>query len=60
MTGNDVSEEYSLISDAVIEHPKYPAPIIFKEGVSDDDPNYLLKCLTLYPAKPKVPAWLKN
>ena len=28
------------------------------KAVSEDDPNFLLKTITLYPSKPKVPAWL--
>lgn len=26
--------------------------------MSEDDPNFLFKTFTLYPSKPKVPAWL--
>ncbi len=28
------------------------------KAVSEEDPNFLLKTFTLYPSKPKVPAWL--
>ena len=26
--------------------------------MSEEDPNFLLKSVTLYPSKPKLPAWL--
>jgi hypothetical protein len=28
------------------------------KAVSEEDPNFLLKSVTLYPGKPKLPSWL--
>jgi hypothetical protein len=45
--------------DAVQEEPEEIKESYYcTKAVSEDDPNFLLKTITLYPSKPKVPTWL--
>ena len=51
--------QFSLLGEEAVQEPEEIVQSYYcSKAVSEDDPNFLLKTITLYPSKPKVPAWL--